>query len=356
MFGNRQVGGPLVGSIDALYEDDGTTRIAAADLPLARAIRGLETDDVRAIAKRPDRAPVMLLMHGRPLRDGSGRSFGGLSVMRDVTIVEHLSQRSAALEQENEQVHTANRLKSQLLANISHELRTPLNAIIGFAELMHEGHTGIMSAPQQEFLGDILSSGRHLLQMINDLLDFAKIEANKMSFKPEVFDLGVLVEEARSVVHVSALKKRIRVVSAVSEAVGSVTLDPVRVKQVLYNYLSNAVKFTGEGGHVIIRAMPDGADDVRIEVEDTGIGIALADQGRLFAPFQQLDPSIAGHYGGSGLGLALTRRIVEAQGGSVGVRSTPGEGSVFHAILPRQTSSTASGSFFPMPRAKAETA
>lgn len=349
MFGARRVGGPLVGSVDTLYEADGATRIAATDQPLARAIRGLTTDDVRAVARIPGREPIQLLMYGRPLYDASGRPFGGLSVIRDITTVERLSMHSAALEHENERVRAADRMKDQIVASVSHELRTPLNAIIGFAELLHEGHVGTLSPQQRELLGDISSSGRYLLHMIDDLLDLAKVEANKLSFKPTTCDLGALIEDACSIVRVAATAKRIQLVSTVSDAIGSVTLDSTRTKQVLYNYLSNAVKFTNDGGRVVVRAEPAGAHDFRIEVEDTGIGIASADQYRLFTPFQQLSPGAAERHG-SGLGLALTKRIVEAQGGSVGVLSTPGKGSVFHAVLPRHTSSTDTGSLRAIPK------
>jgi PAS domain S-box-containing protein len=347
MFGPRQPGAKIVGSVDALYAEDGVTPIAPDAMPLAKAIRGEPTDDVRAVAKMPGHEPALVLMHGRPLRDASGQPFGGVAVIRDITAIERLSQHSATLEQENQRVRASNRLRNQFMANMSHELRTPLNAVIGFAELMRDGNVGPVLPEQREILGDILSSGHHLLDIINDLLDLAKVEAGKMSFKPELFDLKTLIDETCSVFRAAAAPQRVGVVSVVNEAIGAVMLDPRRVRQVLYNYLSNAVKFTADGGHIVVRAEPHGDDAFLLEVEDDGVGIESDDQQRLFTPFQQLDRSVVARFGGTGLGLALTRRIVEAQGGSVGVRSTPGAGSVFRAILPRTTTSTRSGSLIP---------
>jgi signal transduction histidine kinase len=229
----------------------------------------------------------------------------------------------------------ATRAKSQFLANMSHELRTPLNAIIGFTQLMHDGKCGPVSPRQQEFLGDVLASARHLLQLINDVLDVAKVESGTVEFHPEPVDLVRLVGEVRDVVQGIATSKRIRLETAVDPGIGPVVLDPARLRQILYNYVSNAVKFTPEAGRVSIRVAPDGPDGVRFDVEDTGIGIRPDDLGRLFVEFQQLDAGPGKRQQGTGLGLALTKRLVEAQGGHVGVRSTPGRGSVFTAVLPR---------------------
>jgi DNA-binding response OmpR family regulator len=235
-----------------------------------------------------------------------------------------------------EQAEDSSRAKSSFLANMSHELRTPLNAIIGFAELLYDGHVDPASPEHHEFLGDILTSGRHLLQLINDILDLSKVEAGKLEFHPEPVRLPRLVGEVLAVLRTTAGNRRIRIESDLEPALGELVIDPARLKQVLYNYLSNALKFTPEGGHIAIRARAEDAERFRLEVEDTGIGIAAADVGRLFTEFQQLDAGADKRHGGTGLGLALTRRLVEAQGGSVGVASTPGTGSTFHAILPRR--------------------
>jgi PAS domain S-box-containing protein len=248
-----------------------------------------------------------------------------LSAIRDISHRKQLERR----------MQEASRLKGEFLANMSHELRTPLNAIIGFAELMHRGKAGPISAVHREYLGDILSSSQHLLQLINDILDLAKVESGKMELRPETVDLASLLGEVRDVVRGLAVSKRLRLETHVDSEVATVTVDPGRVKQILYNYLSNAIKFTPEEGRVEVRILPEGPELFRIDVEDTGVGIAPEQLGSLFLEFQQLDGGPAKRYQGTGLGLALTKQLAEAHGGRVAVRSTPGQGSVFSAILPR---------------------
>jgi signal transduction histidine kinase len=226
-------------------------------------------------------------------------------------------------------------LKSEFLANMSHELRTPLNGIIGFAELMHDGKVGPIAQSHKEYLGDILISARHLLELINDVLDLSKVEAGKMEFNPQAVNLPALVAEVCEIVRAVASKKRINLRTEIDGELSIIEADARSLKQILYNYVSNAVKFTPEEGIVTVRARADGAAYYRIEVEDTGIGIKSEDLSRLFVEFQQLDASSAKKYPGTGLGLALTKRIAEAQGGRVGVESAPDKGSVFHAVLPR---------------------
>ena len=228
----------------------------------------------------------------------------------------------------------ANRLKSEFLANMSHELRTPLHTIMGFAQLMHQGSVGPISPEHHEYLGDILFSSRHLLQLINDVLDLSKVEAGMMAFHPEPIDLRRIVADVTDALRPMLRDKRMCLAVEIDPTVAHVTLDPARLKQVLYNYLSNALKFTPEDGRVTIRAIPEGSDRFCLEVEDTGIGITPTDIGRLFVAFQQLDAGAAKQYPGTGLGLALTKRLVEAQGGRVGVRSAVAAGTVFSAVLP----------------------
>jgi signal transduction histidine kinase/DNA-binding response OmpR family regulator len=254
-----------------------------------------------------------------------------------------LRRTNVELTEQNYRAEEATRLKSEFLANMSHELRTPLNSIIGFAELMHDGKVGPVSADHREYLGDILTSARHLLQLINDVLDLSKIEAGKMEFRPEPLDLAKVVGEVRDILRAMAARKRLQIAIEVDPSIGQVMLDPGKLKQVLYNYLSNALKFTPEEGRVIVRVVPEGDDRLRLEVEDTGIGISAADIGKLFVEFQQLDDGASKKYQGTGLGLALTKQIIEAQDGSVGVRSAPGQGSLFYAVLPRRRTSQASG-------------
>jgi signal transduction histidine kinase len=248
--------------------------------------------------------------------------------------LEEIRRRTIELELQNERIQQANRLKSEFLANMSHELRTPLNAIIGFAELLHDGHVEPSSPQHQEFLADILTSGRHLLQLINDVLDLAKVEAGKLDFHPEPVELAALIGEVVAITRTTAANKDITVDIEIDRSVRDIELDPNRFKQVAYNYVSNALKFTPDGGRVTIRIVAYGTNQFRLEVEDTGIGVPEEDLGRLFIEFQQLDGSAAKRHQGTGLGLALTRRLVEAQGGTVGVRSTLGEGSLFYATLP----------------------
>jgi signal transduction histidine kinase len=249
---------------------------------------------------------------------------------------EQLRARSAELELENRRILEESRAKTQFLANMSHELRTPLNAIIGFSELLIDGHVDPATPEYQESLGHILNGGQHLLRLVNDLLDLAHVEAGKIQLRPEPVALPALVDEVVGIVGALSAQKRIRVEVEHDPALAQVRIDPGRFKQVLYNYLSNALKFTPDGGRVVVRTGAEDAGSFRLDVQDTGVGIAPADIGRLFTAFQQLDAGAAKRHQGTGLGLALTRQVVQAQGGTVSVRSTPGQGSVFSAVLPRQ--------------------
>jgi PAS domain S-box-containing protein len=255
------------------------------------------------------------------------------AAIRDITDRKRLEQR----------MQEASRLKSEFLANMSHELRTPLNAIIGFAELMHRGKVGPLAPNHHEYMGDILTSSKHLLQLINDILDLAKVESGKMEFRPQEVDLGRLVGEVRDILRGLAGGKHLRVEIEIDPAVGAVVVDPARLKQVLYNYFSNAIKFTPDGGQITLRTTNEPPLDFRLSVIDTGIGIAPEDLDRLFVEFQQLDASAAKKFQGTGLGLALTKRIVEAHGGRVEVSSVLGAGSTFSAVLPKITHSATSG-------------
>jgi PAS domain S-box-containing protein len=248
---------------------------------------------------------------------------------------EESRRKSRELAEENLRMQEANRFKNEFLANMSHELRTPLNAIIGFSELMYKGKVGELAPQHKEFMADILASSNHLLQLINDVLDLAKVEAGKMEFRPEPVDMAKLVQEVRDIVRGLAAQKRLRLETMIADDAREVTVDAARIKQILYNYLSNAIKFTPEKGTVQVVVRPAGESEFRIDVVDTGIGISPENLVKLFIEFQQLDASTAKRYQGTGLGLALTKRIAEAHGGRVEVQSEVGVGSTFSAILPR---------------------
>ena len=290
------------------------------------------------VRRRKDGSLVEVSVTISPIRDAQGHVIGASKIARDITEqkqAEALRAQGEQLAAENRQIQEASRLKSEFLANMSHELRTPLNAVIGFADLLQTGAVPVGSPKYAAFLGHISTSGRHLLQLINDVLDLSKVEAGKFEFHPEALHLPTLIREVCDILEASASKQQVRIHTELDPEVANLVLDPARLRQVLYNYLSNAIKFTPGGGLVTIRALPQGPDHVRIEVEDTGIGIAAEDLPRLFTEFQQLESVYTKKHAGTGLGLALTRRLVTAQGGHVGVRSTPGQGSVFHLILPR---------------------
>ena len=285
----------------------------------------------------PDKSIHWISAHGRVMSEGDQASHM-LGIVSDITEqrqAEEARLKTLELEAENRQMHEASRIKSQFLANMSHELRTPLNAVIGFADLLHSGAVSPESPKHQEFLGHIGASGRHLLQLINDVLDLAKVESGKFDFFPEPIDVTALLKEVNDVLHTEVQRKGVQIGTRVDPRLAGLTLDPARLKQVLYNYLSNAIKFSHRDGFIDMRVLAKGPDHVRIEVEDRGVGISTADQQRLFSEFQQLDSGYGKRHEGTGLGLALTRRLVEAQGGSVGVRSTAGVGSVFHVVLPQ---------------------
>jgi signal transduction histidine kinase len=205
---------------------------------------------------------------------------------------------------------------------------------IGFAEFLVDGKPGTLNSKQKEYLEDILNSGRHLLQLVGDVLDLAKVGVGKMELNPERFSPCKTIEEACVVARPIAQKKNIRIDINVSPELGDVTLDQQKFKQVFYNLLSNAIKFTRHGGKVEIRAGPHDTYRVKLVITDTGIGINREDFGRLFKEFEQLESGASRHHKGTGLGLALTRRIIELQGGTISVASEPGKGSTFTVLLP----------------------
>ena len=232
------------------------------------------------------------------------------------------------------ELEAASRHKSEFLANMSHELRTPLNAIIGFSEVLSERMFGDINEKQAEYLADILESGRHLLSLINDILDLSKIEAGRMDLEPSNFDLPNAIDNALVLVRERAQRRAIRLGRTVDGRLGMIRADERKVKQVLLNLLSNALKFTPEGGQIDVRAdVRDGA--AAISVTDNGVGIAPEDQQAAFEEFRQVGATVK-KAEGTGLGLAISRKLIELHGGRLWVRSQVGTGSTFTFTLPLQ--------------------
>ena len=262
-----------------------------------------------------------------------------------------------ALVRKNVALEQASLMKSEFLANMSHELRTPLNAIIGFSAVLRDGMAGEMTDQQRGFIGDIFSSGNHLLSLINEILDLSKIEAGAMTLDLEPVTVSSMLVHSFSIIRDKAAVHDIRLNMDVASEVGVIQADARRVKQILYNLLFNAVKFTNDGGQVSLRAsrvlrrdvgqlssawtgrsfpLADNefAEFLRIGITDGGIGISRDGLERLFQPFSQIDGSLSRKFEGAGLGLSLVKRLAELHGGTVAVESAVGEGSCFTVWLP----------------------
>jgi signal transduction histidine kinase len=236
-----------------------------------------------------------------------------------------------------QELETASRHKSEFLANMSHELRTPLNAVIGFSDVLSEQMFGELNAKQLEYLDDIRSSGRHLLALINDILDLSKVEAGRMELSLSQFSLPEAIESGLTMVRERAARQGIELALKLDLKDDVIEADERKIKQVLFNLLSNAVKFTPAGGNVMVTARDD-AETVEISVRDSGIGIDKEDQVRIFEAFQQAERGPARVQEGTGLGLGLARRFVELHGGTISVESEPGQGSTFTVRLPARRS------------------
>ena len=285
---------------------------------------------------RKDGSAIIVECSNAPL-EVNGQRVGAVVMARDITeqkAQQEIRRRSQDLEEQNRRIQEANLLKSEFLANMSHELRTPLNAVIGFSEVLMDGKAGQLNLAQREYLSDIWTSGKHLLRLVNDVLDLAKVEAGKMELNPETFSVKAAIAEASAMINATAMKKHIAVnIEAPPQDIVA-TLDPLRFKQVLYNLLSNAVKFTPDNGVVTLTLSRDDDEQIRLRVQDTGIGIKKEDVPRLFHQFEQLDSGLGRREQGTGLGLALTKRILELQNGSITVESEFGHGSTFVVVLP----------------------
>ena len=275
-----------------------------------------------------------------PLRPGGKDEIGALiSGMRNASelLIEREQQlvaKNADLARALTSVKEASQHKSRFLANMSHELRTPLNSIIGFTEVVHDKRAGELTAAQEEFLGDSLRSARHLLALINDILDLEKIAAGHLQLRPESFDLHQLIGETIQELGVITAAKNISLSSDLDDLVRRVFLDRQKTKQILLNLITNALKFTPEGGRVGVHARAAGIGRCVLEIEDTGVGISAEGQTRLFREFEQLESTSTKRLQGTGLGLALTKKLVEAQGGTIAVASQVDVGSTFCVMLP----------------------
>ncbi len=256
------------------------------------------------------------------------RTFADQAVIaiRNAQLFREIQEKSAQLE-------VANKHKSDFLANMSHELRTPLNAIIGFSEVLMERMFGELNEKQADYMKDIHESGRHLLSLINDILDLSKIEAGRMDLEVSSFHLPTALSNAMTLVRERAQRHGIALELKVDKRLGDFSADERKFKQILLNLLSNAVKFTPDGGRVDVSAELN-SKAAEFAVRDTGIGIAPEDQQKVFAEFVQVGRDYTRKAEGTGLGLALTRRFVELHGGEIRLASTPGKGSTFTFTLP----------------------
>lgn len=264
----------------------------------------------------------------RESSDEIGRMAGTLRLLRDSQL---------ELEKARQEAEAANSTKSQFLASMSHELRTPLNAIIGYSEMLSEDAHDSGQLESIPDLEKILSAGKHLLSLINDILDLSKIEAGKMEIFVESFDLAEALEGVSSTVKPLTQNKSNRFITDVQGPIGQMTTDLTKLRQILFNLLSNAAKFT-ENGTITLTVSPkcnDGQDLIEFAVRDTGIGLSQEQIGKLFQAFTQAEASTTRKYGGTGLGLALSRHFCEMLGGTISVESKPGEGSTFLVVLPR---------------------
>lgn len=307
---------------------------------------------------RKDGSPVDISLTISVLRDRSGRAIGTVGVSKDITVEKRLRgeleelnrnledkvfERTRELEKINRELKKANELKGRFISNASHELRTPLHSIIGFAEVLLDKSYGDMNEKQMRYANTIMNAGKHLLHLINNILDLAKIEAGKAQLSYETFTVGDTVADVVSVIRPLADGKRIALNVETMDGIPAFTADRGKFKQILYNLLSNAIKFSPEGADVHIHALlevnrgeiqwaPKGLEFLKVSVRDTGPGIKPEDRERIFEEFEQLDPSKTTE--GTGLGLSLTKKLVEIHGGQIEVGGRYGEGAVFDVYLP----------------------
>jgi PAS domain S-box-containing protein len=330
------------------------TDAARAEAGINRVLREGKVTNYELTARARDGKLTVVSYNASTFHDRDRSLQGVFAAARDVT---ELKRFEHTLQVKNVELEDASRMKSEFLANMSHELRTPLNAIIGFSEILRDGLIGNMTDQQRGFIGDIFSSGTHLLSLINDILDLSKVEAGKMLLDLEPVPLQPLLRNALSIVREKAGLRRIRLGMDAAKDLDFIEADARKIKQIVYNLLSNAVKFSVEGGQVTLsarrvdraavsqlagtwtgRVLPvsenDFQDFLELSVTDSGIGITPEGLERLFAPFSQVDSGLARKYEGTGLGLAMVKLLAELHGGAVAVQSAVGEGSRFTVWIP----------------------
>ena len=354
----------IIARAAALSLELGTAITPGFEALVFKASRGIEDIyELTYIRKDGSRFPALVSVTA--LRDVEDAVIGYLLIGTDNPARKQVEEERAKLEQtliqKNVELEEASRMKSEFLANMSHELRTPLNAIIGFSEVLKDGLLGEMSDKQRGFIGDIFNSGKHLLSLINDILDLSKVEAGKMILDLEPVQVSSLFANSMSIIREKAAERRIRLTIDAADNLGMIEVDARKVKQIIYNLLSNAVKFT-EGGQVTLRtasvprkevgrlsgtwggrtfalAESEFTDFLAISVTDTGIGVPVEMLEQLFQPFSQVDSGLARRFEGTGLGLAMIKLLAELHGGIVAVESGVGEGSRFTVWLPMRASS-----------------
>jgi signal transduction histidine kinase/DNA-binding response OmpR family regulator len=321
-------------------------------LLIASKLQGLISDPILSLAQTASQVSTRKDYSLRATKQTNDEI--GFLIDRFNEMLAQIQKHEAALQAVNQQLArseqaalAATRAKSGFLANMSHELRTPLNAIIGFSEVLVDKTFGELNTRQNRYVNNILNSGRHLLQLINDILDLAKVEAGRLELDYSSFSAAEALRSVEAVAKALAGKKQVMLTLEADPDLPTVTADEGKFKQIMFNLLSNAIKFTPEGGSVSVSAVQEGqAEDgtalsqiasgyVHIAVADSGIGIKPEDQKRVFEEFEQLDASYARQQQGTGLGLALTRKLVEMHGGQIWVESEgEGKGSTFHFTLP----------------------
>jgi signal transduction histidine kinase len=275
---------------------------------------------------------VWVAWTNRPILDDKGRLKEVLCIGNDITKLKEAEKEVLIAK---EAAESASRAKSAFLANMSHELRNPLNAVIGFSESLIEGIAGDLNEKQKEYSGYILESGKHLLSLINDVLDLSKVEAGKMELELSSFDLKELLKKSFIFIKEKAMKHNISLLDNIDNDIGLISADERKIKQVIYNMLSNAMKFTPDGGNVGIEAKKINAAEIRVCVWDTGIGIENKDKTKVFTEFEQIDSEYSRKYSGTGLGMPLSKKFIELHNGKMWFESEgQNKGTRFYFTLP----------------------